>query len=153
MIAAGVTTQQTEAQIQQEALKEAGIKVNLKTVPSDPYFPDYVLKGAYDLVIFTWVGTPFPISSSKSIYTSDGGQNYGKIGDSAIDALYTQAVAELDPEKAKALTYQIDQKIWEEGHSIVLYQKPDIIAAKSSLVNYGAYGFADKDYTIMGFKK
>ena len=43
--------------------------------------------------------------------------------------------------------------IWEEGHSVTLYQRPDLIACKKTLVNFGALGFADRDYTLIGFKK
>jgi peptide/nickel transport system substrate-binding protein len=153
VIAAGVQTQADEAALQQKALKEAGIKVTLKTVPADPYFPDYILVGKFDLAIFSWIGTPFPISSSKSIYTSTGDQNYTKIGTKDIDDLFQKAVTELDPQKAADLTYQVDQKIWEEGHSVALYQRPELIGVKSTIVNYGAIGFANVVYENIGFKK
>ena len=92
----GVKTSSDEAALQQKALQTAGIKVTIKSVPSDPFFPDYVLVGKFDLTIFSWIGTPFPISSAQSIYMSNGGQNYAKIGTPDIDALYKQAVSELD---------------------------------------------------------
>lgn len=149
----GVKTSSDEAALQLKALQEAGIKVTIKSVPSDPFFPDYVLKGNFDLTIFSWIGTPFPISSAQSIYTSDGGQNYAKIGTPEIDSLYKQVVSELDPAKATELSYQIDQDIWNEGHSVALYQRPDLVATKNNLVNYGSFGFADVDYTSIGFKK
>ena len=153
VIPAGVKTSADESALQQKALQEAGIKVVIKTVPSDPFFSDYVNVGKFDLTIFSWIGTPFPVSSAQSIYTSTGGQNYAKIGTPEIDALYKQAVAELDPDKATELTYQIDQKIWESGHSVPLYQRPDLVAAKSNLVNFGSFGFADIVYENIGFKK
>ncbi|MEO9238279.1 MAG: ABC transporter family substrate-binding protein [Jatrophihabitantaceae bacterium] len=149
----GVKTSADESALQQQALKSAGIKVTIKSVPSDPFFPDYVLVGKFDLTIFSWIGTPFPVSSAQSIYQSDGDQNYAKIGSAEIDGLYKQAVSELDPTKATDLTYQIDQKLWEEGHSAPLYQRPDLVATKTNLVNYGSFGFADVDYTAIGFKK
>lgn len=149
----GVKTSADEAALQQKALQTAGIKATIKPVPSDPFFPDYVLKGNFDLTIFSWIGTQYPISSAQSIYTSNGDQNYAKIGTPEIDQLYSQAVSELDPQKAVDLTYQIDQKIWEEGHSLPLYQRPDLVATKSNLVNFGSFGFADTDYTAIGFKK
>ncbi|MDQ6937131.1 MAG: ABC transporter family substrate-binding protein [Actinomycetota bacterium] len=156
IIPAGVTTSENESQLQQTALKAAGIKVNIKTVPSDPFFPDYVLKGQFDLTIFSWIGTQFPISSSRSIYFSNGDQNYAKIGTPEIDALFKQATTELDPAKATDLTYQIDQKIWEEGHSVALYQRPELVATKTGLVNFGAFGFAagasPRNYVPIGFK-
>ncbi|HET6209865.1 MAG TPA: ABC transporter family substrate-binding protein, partial [Jatrophihabitans sp.] len=139
--------------LQQKALQTAGIKVTIKSVPSDPFFPDYVLVGKFDITIFSWIGTPFPISSAQSIYMSNGDQNYAKIGTPEIDSLYKQAVSELDPAKATDLTYQIDQKIWEEGHSLALYQRPDLVATKSNLVNFGSKGFADYVYEDIGFKK
>ncbi|HJQ03709.1 MAG TPA: ABC transporter family substrate-binding protein [Jatrophihabitans sp.] len=149
----GVKTSADESALQQKALKEAGIKITIKSVPSDPFFPDYVLVGKFDLTIFSWIGTPFPISSAESIYKSNGDQNYAKIGTPEIDSLYDQAVSELDTQKATDLTYQIDQKIWEEGHSVALYQRPDLVATKNNLVNFGSFGFADVDYTSIGFKK
>jgi len=149
----GVKTSADEAALQQKALAEAGITIKIKSVPSDPFFPDYVLKGNFDLTIFSWIGTPFPISSAQSIYTSDGGQNYAKIGTPEIDALYKKAVSDLNENDAVQLTYQIDQKIWEEAHSVALYQRPDLVATKNNLVNYGSFGFADVDYTAIGFKK
>lgn len=149
----GIKTSADESALQQKALKNAGIKVTIKSVPSDPFFSDYVLVGKFDLTIFSWIGTPFPVSSAQSIYTSTGGQNYAKIGNPEIDALYKQAVSELDPAKAVDLTYQIDQKIWEVGHSVPLYQRPDLVATKSNLVNFGSFGFATPVYESIGFKK
>lgn len=153
VIAAGTKTQEDESALQQKALQQAGIKVTIKPVPADPYFPDYITVGKFDLAIFSWIGTPFPISSAKSIYTSKGNQNYAKIGTPDIDTLFQQAVTELDIKRAVDLTYQIDQKIWEEGHSVPIYQRPELIGAKASLVNFGAFGFADTDYELIGFKK
>ncbi|MGI8665876.1 MAG: ABC transporter family substrate-binding protein [Jatrophihabitans sp.] len=149
----GVKTSADESALQQKALQTAGIKVTIKSVPSDPFFSEYVLVGKFDLTIFSWIGTQFPISSAQSIYTSDGDQNYAKIGTPELDSLYKQAVSELDVNKATQLTYQIDQKIWEEGHSVPLYQRPDLVATKSTLVNFGSFGFADKIYEDIGFKK
>lgn len=153
IIPAGVKTSSDEAALQQKALGTGGIKVTIKSVPSDPFFPQYVEVGKFDLTIFSWIGTQFPISSAQSIYTSTGGQNYAKIGSKDLDALYQKAVTELDPNKATDLTYQIDQKIWEEGHSVPLYQRPDLVASKSNLVNFGSFGFADIKYEDIGFKK
>jgi len=153
VIASGTKSQEDEAAIQQKAIEAAGIKVTIKPVPSDPYFPNYIEVGKYDICIFSWIGTPFAISSAKSIYTSDGGQNYAKIGSKQIDDLYAQATTELDPQKAVDLSYQIDQAVWNIGISVPLYQRPDLVATKSNLANFGSLGFADIDYTDLGFTK
>ena len=36
-------------------------------------------------------------------------------------------------------------------HSLTLYQRPDIKAAKETLANYGALGFASVRYQDIGF--
>ena len=69
-----------------------------------------------------------------------------------LDKLLSEANTELDPQKRVDLTYQADQMIWEEGHSVTLYQRPDLVASKKTLVNFGALGYADIDYSIIGFK-
>jgi peptide/nickel transport system substrate-binding protein len=38
-------------------------------------------------------------------------------------------------------------------HSLTFYQRPELIAAKSTLGNFGAFGFATAYYEDIGFKK
>ena len=73
-------------------------------------------------------------------------------GSPELDKLLNEANTELDPQKRVDLTYQADQMIWEEGHSVTLYQRPDLVACKKTLVNFGALGYADIGYSIIGFK-
>ena len=63
-----------------------------------------------------------------------------------------QASAELDPNKAFNLVNQADALIWDEVHSIVFYQRPQMTARQvKTLANVGSYGFAQPDYTKIGF--
>ena len=105
----------------------------------------------------SWIGTPVPLSSSKSIYAEPQGddiqQNYARTGSAEIDALFDQANSEFDDEKRNDLGNQVDGKIWELVHSMTLYQRPEIIAAKEKLANFGAFGFASTHYEDIGFKK
>ena len=42
--------------------------------------------------------------------------------------------------------------IWNVVHSLTLYQRPEIIATKSNLANFGAFGFATPPrYEDIGF--
>ena len=143
-------------------VKEVGITVDLETVPSEDFFEQYVSPGNFDLVLFSWVGTPFPISSAKSIYAKpkpnpDGSvdiqQNYARLGSDELDRLFDQATAEFDAGKAIDLGNQIDRMIWGEVHSLTIYQVPDIVATKATLANFGAFGFASAVYEDIGFKK
>jgi peptide/nickel transport system substrate-binding protein len=157
VIPSGVATSAQESQLVQGMLAKIGVKVNIQTVPTDGFFDKYVSPGNFDLTVFSWIGTPFPISSSSSIYAEPKGdeiqQNYARVGSPEIDKLFDDATHELDPVKARDLANQADKLIWQEVHSITLYQRPDIVAAKKTLANYGALGFASVKYENIGFTK
>jgi glutathione transport system substrate-binding protein len=89
---------------------------------------------------------------AQQLYASKGESNFSKIGSPELDKLLSEANTELDPQKRVDLTYQADQMIWEEGHSVTLYQRPDLVACKKTPVNFGALGYADIDYSITGFR-
>jgi peptide/nickel transport system substrate-binding protein len=142
--------------------EKVGIKVEIQSVPGDDFFPKYVSTGNFDIVLFGWAGTPFPVTSAKSIYaqprtredgTQDIQQNYFRAGRPEIDQLFDQAAAEFDIPKQIALGNQIDVLIWDEVHSITFYQVPDIVATKEKLANFGAFGFASTIYEDIGYKK
>jgi peptide/nickel transport system substrate-binding protein len=118
--------------------------------------------GNFDIVLFGWSGTPFPVTSAKSIYaapkkqpdgTEDVQQNYARIGTAEIDKLFNDAAATFDPDKQIAIGNQIDKLIWAEVHSLTFYQVPDIVATKAKLANFGAFGFATVVYEDIGYKK
>jgi peptide/nickel transport system substrate-binding protein len=157
VIPSGVATSAQESQLVQGMLKKIGVDVQIQTVPTDDFFETYVNTGDFDLTVFSWIGTPFPISSSQSIYEQPKGdeiqQNYARIGSKEIDDLFAQVTHELDPNKATETANKIDSLIWDEVHSITLYQRPDIVAAKDTLANYGALGFANARYQDIGFTK
>ncbi len=127
-------------------------------MPSDDFFEKYINTGNFDFTVFSWIGTPFPISSSKSIYAEPKGediqQNYARVGSAELDALFDKATSEFDEQKAIDIGNQIDAMIWDEVHSLTLYQRPEIVATKSSLANFGAFGFATPPrYEDIGFIK
>lgn len=157
VIPSQVATSEKESKQVQAMLKLIGVKVNINTVPSDDFFDKYVTPGNFDFTVFSWLGTPFPISSSKSIYANPKGeniqQNYARVGSSEIDGLFDQATSELDESKARGLANQIDALIWKEVHSLTTYQRPEIVAVKSNIGNYGAFGFGSIIYEDIGIKK
>jgi peptide/nickel transport system substrate-binding protein len=153
-----VASSQQEASLIFNMLKAVNVKVNIDTVPSDDFFDKYISTGNFDFTVFSWIGTPFPISSAKSIYALPKGseilQNYARVGSPELDALFDKATSEFDEQKAIDIGNQIDAAIWNEVHSLTLYQRPEIIASKATLANYGAFGFATPPrYEDMGFTK
>lgn len=158
----GVAEAAKEAGLIKDQLKAVGVTVEVQPVASQRFFDSYVTKGDFDLALFSWQGTVFPISSNFPIYemptpvpggNPDSHQNYAQIGSTTIDDLFTRAQAELDPPKAIALGNQIDTEIWKEVHSLTLYQRPQLVFQHKTLANFGAFGFASANYEDIGFMK
>ena len=150
------------AELLRAMAQKVGIKIDIQSVPGDQFFPQYVSTGNFDIVLFGWAGTPFPVTSAKSIYvtpkklpdgTQDVQQNYARIGTDQIDKLFDQAAATFDADKQIELGNHIDQLIWGEVHSVTFYQVPDIVASKEKLANFGAFGFASVIYEDIGYRK
>ncbi|MGH3946381.1 MAG: ABC transporter family substrate-binding protein [Pseudonocardiaceae bacterium] len=141
------------AQLTQAQLAEIGIQVIIKPAPAATYFTDYVTPGNFEMVSFAWSGTPFPVTSTRNIYTTAGEQNYGHIGSEEIDQLYEQAIRTLDDKRRVELGQQIDQALWNLMPQVPLYQITGAYAVRSTLANFGAPGFADVVYEDIGYTK
>ena len=155
VIPSQVATSEQEAELVQGMLAEVGVKVIIETVPTANFFKDHITPGNFDVTVFSWLGTVFPVSSSKSIYANPQAgeirQNYARIGSDELDRLFDQATATFEPDETIALGNRIDSMIWEEVHSLTLYQRPEIVATRAELANFGAFGFATGRYEDIGF--
>jgi peptide/nickel transport system substrate-binding protein len=140
-------------QLVQNMLAQVGITVDLRKVASNEYFSKYINIGSFDLASFRNVDSIFP-SLLFPVFTSKGAQNYGKVGTAEIDKLLAAAAGETDRPKAADLLNQADALIWQEGHSVELFQTPQILAVRDGLANFGAYGLrGDHQYVDIGHPK
>lgn len=162
VIPSQVAASRQEGELTQKMLQDVGIKLDVQTVPTDDFFDKYVTPGNFDITPFSWLGTPFPISSATSIYTNPTKdakgelqiqQNYARTGSKHIDDLMTQAEQETDRTKAIGLINQADAEIWNLVHSLIMYQRPQITAAKKTLANVGSKGLGYDVYEDIGFTK
>lgn len=162
VIPTSITSSKQIAELVRSMLEGVGVRVEVLAVPTQDFFKAYILPGNFELTVFSFLGKPFPISSNKPSYVSpkpgkdgqlDFQQNFARIGTPEIDALFDQALSEFDEQKAIDLANEIDAAIWDEVHSLPLYQRPDIAATKSNLANFGAFGFASTVYEDIGFTK
>jgi peptide/nickel transport system substrate-binding protein len=160
VIPTGVPASKQEGELTQAMLKDVGIKLDINAVPSDDFFDKYVSTGNFDITPFAWLGTPFPISSAQSIYanpTKDSKgelqiqQNYARVGSPQIDDLMNKATQSLDENQAIQDINQADKLVWDEVHSIVFYQRPQMTGVNKNLANIGSWGFAQPDFTKIGF--
>lgn len=145
-----------QAQIVQAQLGRAGFKINIQKVPDADYSDRYLDRGDFDLTSFRNVDYIFHSQLYSTFRQPKGKQtylNFGAIGSPEIDRLMTQAAQETDTAKSNALYNQADVKIWAEVHSIELYQRPQILAVRSGLANFGAPGLGDWNFVTMGWEK
>jgi peptide/nickel transport system substrate-binding protein len=151
------TTSRQNGELIQVMLGRVGVRLELRPVPDSDFFDKYLIPGAYDLAPFSWIGGPFPISGMRSIYGrprgNDPQQNVARIGSARLDALLDRAAAELDPARARRYANAADRMIWEEVHSVTLFQRPQIVPVRRRLVNWGAFGLDSPIWTDVGFRR
>ncbi|MEU9110342.1 ABC transporter family substrate-binding protein [Streptomyces sp. NPDC048483] len=143
-------------------LGKIGIQTSVQRVADAGYFQDHIAAGDYDLALYSWPGTAYPATDARPIYAkpepaADGSltveQNYTRVGTDHIDQLFDQAASELDEEAAGSLMAQADARIWAVAGSIPLYQRPELVAARKSLANIGAFGFSSPRFQDIGYTK
>lgn len=143
-------------------LEAIGVRTEITKVEDASYFKDHIASGDYDLALYSWPGTAYPATDGRPIFAkpepaADGSllveQNYTRVGTDHIDQLFDQAAAELDDEAARELVKKADARIWAAAGSIPLYQRPELVAVKPTVVNAGAFGFTAPRYQDIGFKK
>jgi len=144
-----------EAQVAQATLKGAGIKLTLKSVSGDDFFPKYIDVGNFEMTVFTWQGTQFPVAGALSIFKYDPkniGQNYGSGGSEEINKLLEEAATQTTTEAENKLANEASTQMWDNAAWLPLYQRPQFAAVKSGLVNIGSVGFAELKYEDIGYK-
>jgi peptide/nickel transport system substrate-binding protein len=156
MYSADLAVAKQEGELAQAMLKEIGVKVTLDAAVPDKFF-DRINEGDFDITPFVWEGTPFPLGNLFQLYgnppdTKLFNNNFTWVGSAELDAAMEAASSEVDPVKAVELGNQVDKLLWDQAGVLPLFQRPNIVAAKSTLANFGAFGFADRDWAKVGFK-
>ncbi|WP_248958785.1 ABC transporter family substrate-binding protein [Sphaerisporangium perillae] len=162
VIPSGLQLSKSEAELAQAMLRRIGVTVTIQSVPSDDFFSKYVVPGNFDIAPFSYIGTPFPVSSSYGTYADkvkgSGGKvqwnaNFGRSGSPAIDAAMKKASSDLNPVRARDDANEADKLIWQEVNVLPLYQRPQNWGVKAALANIGAPGFYTLRYADIGFTR
>ena len=134
--------------------KEVGIELVPTLIPSADYFVKHITQPAnFELAVFAWVGTSYPIASSPNLYKTDSAQNFPKISSALVDSLGVRANQILALPKRCELMNQMDKELWKIMPSIPLYQRPNAVAVAKKLANFGAFGYTSLDWAKVGFEK
>jgi len=91
--------------------------------------------GDYDMIIFAWVGTPFPFAGAQQLWGSTSNSNYGHWVSADSDKLLSDAASQTDKQKAIDDLNQADQIMTNDAYVLSLFQKPTFLAAYSNVAN------------------
>lgn len=151
-------TQQSvdQATLLQQMLGAVGIQLTIDKVPGNDYFEKYIWRGNFDLAAFRNVDQLFLSQAYESYQQPEGDNvygNYGKVTSPELITLLKKAQVTTDRTEAIKLYNQADQLIWQLGHSIPFYQRPQLLAVRKGLANFGAGGLSSDDYNKVGWAK
>jgi peptide/nickel transport system substrate-binding protein len=128
---AGNTNRQQICEVVQATCKQLGINVTLKTTTDLSELGN----GNYDMIVFAWTGTPFPVAGAQQIWELKGGADFGSNNDPAAEKLINKAAIQTDSAKAAALLNQADKLITQDAYVLPLFQKPTFLASYDNVVN------------------
>jgi len=126
-------------QLFQADMKAIGIKINIQNYSANTLFGTVGPKSEFDIIEFAWVSTPFA-SGNQPIYcsftnTNVCGENWDHYANPQVDALFNQALTELDPAKAATLYNQIDAILWKDMATLPLFQQPQLYTYANKWAN------------------
>jgi len=150
----GVAVSENEALQTQNMLKEIGVKVDIVDVPIAKFQDGSLLSNhEFDIVAFSWIGTPYPFQGISQIYGTGSDSNYSQLSVPEIDANAKALDSETDVAKRIELANATAKIIWENVMTLPLYQRPELTAVKTKLANYGAFGLSSVKWENVGYEK
>ncbi|MGW2249022.1 ABC transporter family substrate-binding protein [Kitasatospora sp. NPDC001660] len=162
LIPAGSATAKRTADALTAGLAEQGVALRTVTAPADTFVKEHLAAGDYDLALFSWPAGPSPASQQRPAYAKprpdlagvlDPGTNYARSGTEEIDRLFDRAAGELDPATRLGLLQDADTRIWQLGHSVPLYQRPELVGVRSGVVGAGVWGFGWPRFQDVGWSR
>ncbi|MFJ2187658.1 ABC transporter family substrate-binding protein [Kitasatospora sp. NPDC087861] len=141
-------------------LAESGVAVKTATAPTETFVQDHLAAGEYDLALFSWPAGTSPAGEQRPVYAKprpdadgvlDHGTNYARSGTEEIDRLFDRAGAELDPGARLGLLQEADVRIWQLGHSVPLYQRPELVGVRAGVAGAGVWGYGWPRFQDVGW--
>ena len=146
----GVSASENEGLQAQKSLKAIGVNLKIKSVDISKDWPGVLTNHDFDIIAFSWIGTPYPLANIGQIYGGSGtgkdfkpsDSNFAQLEIPAVQELKPKIDTEMDPAKRTEMGNQAAQAIWEAVHTLPLYQRPMLVGVRAKLANIGALGMA-----------
>jgi peptide/nickel transport system substrate-binding protein len=132
----GNDIRKNECELFAATAKQLGVTVNVQI--TDSLGKTLAHKDAqhdYDIVVFAWVGTPFPASGNHDAYVTDGGNNFGLYSNKQVDQWLDDSVSNLDPSAVIDDMNKADEQISKDAYTLPLYQKPTYLVFSNKYGN------------------
>jgi peptide/nickel transport system substrate-binding protein len=123
---------QVECELFAQMVKPLGITV--RVIPADDLGSATSL-GDFDIVVFSWIATPFPYSGAVQLWTTGQGSNFGRYSNLDVDRLIAAAQNSADESLARETLNQADRRLTRDAYVLPLYQKPTFIALYNDVAN------------------
>lgn len=130
--AVGNQVRQVECELFAQQVKELGITVQV--VPTDD-LGGTLARGDYEVIVFSWVATPFSYGNAVQLWVTGQGSNFGRYSNPDVDRLITAAASSTDEVLARELLNQAGRRLTRDAYVLPLYQKPTFIALYDDVAN------------------
>ena len=128
----GNQIRQTECELFAQQVTPLGI--TLQVVPTDDLGAT-TSQGDYDIVVFSWVTSPFAYGGAVQLWKTGQGNNFGHYSNPNVDRLVDAAASQTDEVQAREMLNQADRRLTRDAYVLPLYQKPTFIALYDTIAN------------------
>ncbi|WP_166665555.1 ABC transporter family substrate-binding protein [Kribbella caucasensis] len=140
---AGNQRQEQTLELIKNQLSKVGINLTIDTCPAACLFSDRLPAGKFQITLKGFSGSPFPVADARARFGTGGGDNYSKYSNARFDELAKQAAETLQAQEQIRLANEMDKVLWEDLPMLPLFQRPDLVAYRASLVGIEPNGTRD----------
>lgn len=124
----------TFSEIAQANCAELGVELTLEQIP-DGELGSVLSSGDFDLMGFSWSGSPTIAGTGEQYWKSDSDSNYGKLNDPVLDELLAQISTSFDPAEAAAAANAAVEQVVKDAYVLPITDNPVVIMVSEKLVN------------------
>jgi len=117
----------------QAQLEPLGIDLELKGF-GDEDFSATLASHDFDLIVFSWVGSPAFTTGPSQYFSTDSASNYGGFDDATINELLPQVRGTFDMDEAADVANQISAQAVAQALTLPLYSSPLSVIWNTKLV-------------------
>ena len=120
----------------QAQLEPLGIDLELKGF-GDEDFAATLSSNDFDMIVFSWVGSPAFTTAPSQYFSTDSASNYGGYDDPVINELLPQVRGTFEMDAAADIANQISQQAVTQAYTLPLYSSPLSVMWNAKLLNPG----------------